>query len=513
MNEVEELAGVPREFYRRYYETALHNYANFVQQLPASENHHHATLGGILQHGLEVSVNALKLRRAYLLPPGATPEMVIQKQDLWTYAIFSAALCHDLSKPAVDQTVALFDAEGKESQWVPWKGPMPESIKSYRTKFRRDRVHRLHEKASLLLVGHILPKEGIAWLSDDLSAFSQWVACIGGDTDQAGPIGEIVRRADRESVVRNLGAEPDAQTFVSGAKPLHEKLLTGLRHLLTEGELPLNRNGAAGWLVGKDLWLVSKRAIDTLRAHLLAEGHSGIPNRNDRIFDELQQRSILIPCNDRAIWRAKVKGDDWDHELTLIRLPTENVWTDPETRPEPFSGEVIPVEPVQTTAGSKPGELDGEMDDPDTDENNRPDGNSDYRLAELLPEISDKGNILSTDSANHAESARYSVPQIQNDDPGQKFLHWLQENIRNRGLTVDSPGSRIYNVPEGMFLVSPAIFKEYVEHTGEESSWDQVQKRFLKLNVHKKTPDGLNVHKHNVNGALLHGILLSEIEL
>lgn len=173
LNEVEELAGVPREFYRRYYETALHNYANFVQQLPASENHHHATLGGILQHGLEVSVNALKLRRAYLLPPGATPEMVIQKQDLWTYAIFSAALCHDLSKPAVDQTVALFDAEGKESQWVPWKGPMPESIKSYRTKFRRDRVHRLHEKASLLLVGHILPKEGIAWLSDDLSAFSQ----------------------------------------------------------------------------------------------------------------------------------------------------------------------------------------------------------------------------------------------------------------------------------------------------------------------------------------------------
>jgi hypothetical protein len=33
LNNIEELAGVPREFYRRFYETTLINYADFVQQL------------------------------------------------------------------------------------------------------------------------------------------------------------------------------------------------------------------------------------------------------------------------------------------------------------------------------------------------------------------------------------------------------------------------------------------------------------------------------------------------
>jgi Putative helicase len=74
LNEIVGLAGVPRDIYRRYYQTAIHNYAIFVQQLPASESHHHSALGGMLQHGLQVSLVALKLRRAYLLPPGASPE-------------------------------------------------------------------------------------------------------------------------------------------------------------------------------------------------------------------------------------------------------------------------------------------------------------------------------------------------------------------------------------------------------------------------------------------------------
>ncbi|MCI0668059.1 MAG: TraI domain-containing protein [Methylococcaceae bacterium] len=510
LNKIEELAGVPREFYHRYYETALLNYANFVQQLPASENHHHSMLRGMLQRGLEVAVIALKLRRAYLLPHGATPEVIIQKQDLWTYAIFAAALCHDIAKPAVDQAVALYDAEGKSSQWIAWTGPIPESVKWYRTKFRLERVHRLHEKASLLLVGHILPKEGIEWLNDDLSAFSPWVACIGGDTDQAGAIGEIVGRADRESVARNLGGDADAQTFVSGAKPLPEKLLTGLRHLLTEGELPLNRNGAAGWLVGNDLWLVSKRAIDTLRAHLLAEGHSGIPNRNDRIFDELLQRRMLVPCNDRAIWRCIAKCDEWEHELTLIRLPAGKIWSDPESLPEPFCGEVIPVEVEGIVDDIQPAPA---MNQPYTEANNLRSETSDRNWSELIPDVPDSGNIQSVDIEDDAESENRPIFQKTHtksttpDNLGRQFLNWLRENIRNGQLSVDAPGSRIHNIAEGVFLVSPAIFREFVETTRSELSWEKVQKRFLKLNLHVKTADGLNVHKRLVSGVVLHGII------
>ena len=125
----------------------------------------------------------------------------------------------------------------------------------------------------------------------------------------------------------------------SGARlPLHERLLTGLRFLLKENQLPLNRNGAAGWFDGERLWLVSKWGIDALRDHLTGEGHTGIPSRNDWIFDELQQYKVLIPHRERAVWTVSVAGDDWSHTLTCLCFPAARIWPDPESRPEVFAG-------------------------------------------------------------------------------------------------------------------------------------------------------------------------------
>lgn len=39
---------------RRLYLAPLERYAELVQQFPASENHHHAYPGGMLDHGLEI---------------------------------------------------------------------------------------------------------------------------------------------------------------------------------------------------------------------------------------------------------------------------------------------------------------------------------------------------------------------------------------------------------------------------------------------------------------------------
>jgi len=101
--------------------------------------------------------------------------------------------------------------------------------------------------------------------------------------------------------------------------------------------------------------------------------------------------------------------------------------------------------------------------------------------------------------------------ESQDDDPGKQFLNWVVENIKNGRLPVDAPNARIYTVPEGIFLVSLAIFKEFIENTVSQSSWKQVQKRFLKLNVHTKTADGLNVHRHEVKVVFLFGVVVPYI--
>lgn len=45
-----------------------------AQQLPASEYHHHASPGGLLDHMLELMAFAAKLRQRHLLPAGAARE-------------------------------------------------------------------------------------------------------------------------------------------------------------------------------------------------------------------------------------------------------------------------------------------------------------------------------------------------------------------------------------------------------------------------------------------------------
>ncbi len=79
---LEELTRLTPAHFEVLYRQALRTYAAYVQQLPASEAHHHAGLGGLLDHGLEAAVLALKLRRGHLLPPSAPTETIDAQADL-----------------------------------------------------------------------------------------------------------------------------------------------------------------------------------------------------------------------------------------------------------------------------------------------------------------------------------------------------------------------------------------------------------------------------------------------
>lgn len=119
ITQVEELAGLSKENFQRFYLIAIQSFARFVQHLPASEVHHHAGPGGMLTHTLEVCVNALKIRRSYLLSETGGAEEISAKQDVWTYAVFTAALCHDVAKVVVDQTVTIYNSQHPATAWNP----------------------------------------------------------------------------------------------------------------------------------------------------------------------------------------------------------------------------------------------------------------------------------------------------------------------------------------------------------------------------------------------------------
>ncbi|MBN0863701.1 TraI domain-containing protein, partial [Pseudomonas aeruginosa] len=140
------------------YRAPLECYAELVQQFPASEAHHHAYPGGMLDHGLEIVAYSLKLRQSHLLPIGANPEDQAAQSEAWTAAVAYAALLHDIGKIAVDLHVELADG----STWHPWHGPLQQP---YRFRYRDDREYRLHSAATGLLHHQLLDRQILDWLS------------------------------------------------------------------------------------------------------------------------------------------------------------------------------------------------------------------------------------------------------------------------------------------------------------------------------------------------------------
>jgi integrating conjugative element relaxase (TIGR03760 family) len=333
------------------YLAPIRRFAELVQSFPASESHHHAYPGGMLDHGLEAAAHALKLRQSHLLPVGAPPEEQAAQSEAWTAGVACAALMHDVGKVAVDLHVEFADG----TLWHPWHGALRQP---YRFRYQKAREYRLHEAAGGWLAARLFEAGILDWLCGYPDLWRALLYVWAGQYEHAGLLGEWVIQADRTSVAQAMGGDP-ARALAAPRHALQGKLLDGLRYLL-KTELKLNRSGPSdGWLTREALWLVSKTVSDKLRAHLLSQGIEGIPSNNTAVFDVLQEHSIAQATPEgKAIWKATVTSDaGWSHPFTLLKLPPSLIWEN-DARPEPFAGSVTAVREDEEDGEEEKGEKD-----------------------------------------------------------------------------------------------------------------------------------------------------------
>ena len=530
LRQIKSLTSVPERHWLSLYVPMLNSYAQLVQELPASEVHHHSHRGGMLDHTIEVVMNGLKLRRGYVLPVGAVPERISALGELYTYAVATSCLLHDVGKIVCDQYIEVI-TKNSSRRWFPWEGPMNGS--SYRMRFVRGRKYALHEPIALLLGSFVVPAKGLTWLASEPEVWELWIEAIkGGDT---GVLSEIVGKADSASVARNLGANTGKAAAMAGApKPLQQKILTALKYLLSDGKLAVNRRGAAGWLTESGLWLVSKTTADAIRAQLIAEGHDGIPSQNPRLFEIMQDHNLLIPYSgERAIWNCKVNdGQGWEHELTLLRIDPATIWS-PDAIPEKWSGNITPI------GNSNTGDA-ANVEVKQESNNSLIDSITNSLLGELQPTTKDKNlevdepqiktsNLAITESEKPAPATSEESEAI-----AKTFVEWLKSGLNNGKIKINEADAPCHIVSDGLFLVTPGIFKNFVEAhpqylvipsapprdqvellevvrslktsaSGQNSvgqeSWQPIQRAFQKLKLHKKHEiRGENIWRCTVQG-------------
>ncbi len=453
---------------------------------------------------MDTALQALKIRIGKLLPPNADAETVTRLKDVWTYGIFTGALCHDIGKPITDVTIEAFD-KNKSSVgfWQPFSSSMFAMVKSkhaktYRIEYKRKRIYTSHQRASALYVHHIVPSEGLQWLVSNQELFFYWTNLLTGHDEDTGLLGSIIHEADKLSVASNLAGDqinPQKTVATTNRKPLHQRIVTSLRHQIDNGNLPMNRDGAAGWIVDDHLWVVVKRALDQIRDHMQQEGQSGIPARNDRIMDELQQYGILLPNGDKAVWKCRVFGQDWPkaHELTLLCFPVNKIWASAEAVPDTFTGTAVPVDQLLV---------------PSTGAASETIARKDSTIKSPTIDITELSSNLQSSSDEPTDKASNPDPN-PDGNAGEQFLTWLRDGLHERKFKVNDAYSKIHRTAEGIFLVSPSVFKGY-----DQTNWSYVQKRFTKLRLHERNSNGTNIHEYLVTGkkkkALIKGFLIRD---
>jgi len=542
-------ASLSRSQFAELYRLPLERYAELVQQLPASQNHHHAHPGGMLDHGLEIVAYALKIRQTYLLPIGAPPESQSAQAEAWTAAAAYGALIHDLGKIAVDVHIEL---EGGKT-WHPWHGPIN---RPYRFRYVKGRNYQLHGAAAALIYAQILTPEILDWLSDFREVWSQLIFILAGQYEHAGILGEIVVKADQASVAQELGGNP-ARALSAPKQSLQRQLADGLRYLVRD-TFKLNQpdGPADGWLTQDALWLVSKPIADQLRAYLLTQGVEGVPSSNAPFFNMLQDQGVIqTNAQDKAVWRATIdNGRGWRNTFTLLKLSPALIWNAPNDRPPAYTGtlEVEAGDPVEnspaknnmtTPAGVLPSDVESSaiptaLAPPEAPplEVAQPPSSNPAEFDELLALLGNINEPLENNKNNQASAAL--TPLLQLDDTqaslssnegdatlaiakevapmprnntefGREFVEWLKNGIASRSIIINDAKAQVHTVAGTAMLVTPGIFKRYVlefPHIEQQAkaqqvnAWQMVQRSFEKLKLHKKTAKHLNIWTCDVVG-------------
>lgn len=313
-----DTTSLTQSVFDEYLLAPIQRYAELAQLLPASESHHHAYPGGMLDHALEMACYGLRLRQRHLLPPGAKPEDQSSAGELWSAAVIYGALMHDVAKTLVDVEIHLED--GRE--WRLWHGPIPAP---YRVRYRPGREYHLHSAINPLLCERVLGGSVLDWMMTQPKLFSLFMYTISGHTERGGIIGELVHQADRASVAKALGGDP-VRALSAPVESIQRKLAEGLRYMVKE-HFKLNQKGGVAWLTDESLWLVSPRAINELKTHLYAQGIKSIPADLNRLYGELMAHGLIEEISEgKSVWKCEISEGDWKQSFNMIKVLPTLVW-------------------------------------------------------------------------------------------------------------------------------------------------------------------------------------------
>lgn len=340
----------------------LLKYAEFVQQLPASESHHHAHPGGLLDHTLEVAAIALRISASLEMPLHTATEDRKKLAPVWRYGLLVAAILHDVGKPLTNLIVNMYESpESKDPiRWHPDAGDMLSipQYQWYNVSFHQvNPDYTAHERLGWSLFNVIVPIHARNWIATTdqrlVEALRQYLT--GTDVE---PFSKVLKQADSESTANNLRCGSKIRFASAKRQPIRELLMENLREMLDNQAFTIGKDagGEVFRFDGSKIFILSKVLADKLRKHINAKGNFTIPQDNDRIFGALFECGACLPNpydKDKYNWNVCVEMKSGTHFFNGLCFEANTLFSPEMILPNEYLGQITCVEATYTQSEAR----------------------------------------------------------------------------------------------------------------------------------------------------------------
>ena len=350
VEKLHQASGFSYSDFNNYLRPVLQNYAQFVHLLPASENHHHWDIGGLLRHGLECGYHAARRCEAAVFALDFTPSQRKALEPRYRMCAILGAIMHDLGKPLFD--VGAVDESGK-LQWDPHVLPLhawltENSLKHYFITWRHAPRGTKHEAFTTAAIYRIVPEETLRWIAaaGSQKPFSEMLLAMTSRHDPSNPLVEIIKQADQLSVSRDILASRSrlAQTGQGGLRSVASRLVRSLHDKLFSGEWRLNRVGDPVWYTEDGIVAVFPEITHRMVQSLRDSGEQGVVHDSMQVLEILAdygftQPNILPDGRAMHTWHVTIEGESkgkpFSQRLQVIRFHTEAIIPSSTVMPTP----------------------------------------------------------------------------------------------------------------------------------------------------------------------------------
>ncbi|MBD1389487.1 TraI domain-containing protein [Neiella sp. HB171785] len=325
--DLDDTVGLGQANFDTLYLEVIRRITSYIHCIPASENDHHESVGGLLRHSIEVSSLALRYARSKQLTATNYLDIERVRRPRWVYAAWLVGLMHDAGKLFTDMRV--IDVQGRAPQWQPIIGSLLDwaeehNVSHYKVHFSRGRRHNQHQTQAAYLLDKLLPDAAKNYLIESGDNLHQLIGVALNDYQHFQHfLTDALRVADARSVAADKRIVYDPHLGPKNAS-LRTNVIRAMRHLIAQWEINDPGTKSRVYMLGNEAYLAYPHAMDDIVSYL---GKSGVncPQSASWMRDFLSDNDITKQEDKEARYSLFMHGNFTKEEVTIVQ---ENPQTD-----------------------------------------------------------------------------------------------------------------------------------------------------------------------------------------